>query len=47
MPVALDISRVPVESGDSDTGMVPMSCAQMPEGHCEPVWHVPPLLLPR
>src|SRR4029077_8402698 len=47
MPVGLDISRVPVESGDSDTGMVPTICAQMPDGHCEPVWHVPPLLVPR
>jgi hypothetical protein len=47
MPVGLDSSRAPVESGDNDTGMIPTSCAQMPPGHSEPVVHDAPLFEPR
>jgi hypothetical protein len=46
MPVALDISCVPVVSGASETGMLPTSCAQTPPGHCELVEQVPPLFEP-
>jgi hypothetical protein len=48
MPVALESSRVPVESGASDTGMTPTSCAQTPPPvHCELVVHAVPLFEPR
>jgi hypothetical protein len=47
MPVALDISAVPVVTGDSVAGIAPTAVAQVPPGHWAAAVHAAPLFVPR